>query len=404
MKIKFLLVCLYCISNLKAALSTGWLPEERELLASYDPELTDPYITSIRSHVSKVQYALPIKINNKMRRSFISTSFFESGKIPYLLGEESGDQEKRPLLVYLGGSFSKLFSPITKNFHKRFIRLGYRVLSFENFICDCSVSRSPKFPFFDLKTQGMAYYDAIKKVHSELYKMGKVNNDVILFGQSYGGFLGSIIYALDSEEKNPLFNKGLHVYSPPFDFVKTFKKLDLLLVEAKKDRAFGNVPSYLMTTFQVNKVTKDEEVTQRLKDKSLGVFADFGFKKKLERMLVSYHEKVKSLGFPEGWQAQRKFLTDLTFEESLSLIDSEGFRDLGLSQESKLSYWIFRAIKNGQDNIRILSSFDDVINESPNSKLRETNHFMILPSGGHFGYKRLLWFDKLLIKIFSLKV
>ena len=30
--------------------------------------------------------------------------------------------------------------------------------------------------------------------------------------------------------------------------------------------------------------------------------------------------------------------------------------------------------------------------------------FMILPSGGHFGYKRLLWFDKLLIKIFSLKV
>ena len=79
-------------------------------------------------------------------------------------------------------------------------------------------------------------------------------------------------------------------------------------------------------------------------------------------MLVSYHEKVKSLGFPEGWQAQRKFLTDLTFEESLSLIDSEGFRDLGLSQESKLSYWIFRAIKNGQDNIRILSSFDDVIN------------------------------------------
>ena len=123
-----------------------------------------------------------------MRRSFISTSFFESGKIPYLLGEESGDQEKRPLLVYLGGSFSKLFSPITKNFHKRFIRLGYRVLSFENFICDCSVSRSPNFPFFDLKTQGMAYYDAIKKVHSELHKKGKVNNDVILFGQSMGVF------------------------------------------------------------------------------------------------------------------------------------------------------------------------------------------------------------------------
>ena len=110
---------------------------------------------------------------NNFRKYFISTSYFQSGKIPYLLGEEYGDQQKRPLLVYIGGSFSKLFSNITKNFHKRFIRLGYRVISFENFICDCSISRSPQFPFFDLKTQGMAYYDAIRKVHAELLAQGK---------------------------------------------------------------------------------------------------------------------------------------------------------------------------------------------------------------------------------------
>ena len=401
MKIKFLLVCLYILFSLRFALSSGWLPQERELLESYNPDLTDPYITSIKSHISKVQYEFPIKDNNKIRKYFVSTSYFEKGTIPYLLGEENEDKEKRPLLVYLGGSFSKLFSPITKNFHKRFIRLGYRVISFENFICDCSVSRSPNIPFFDLEAQGKAYYDAIKNIHSDLFEKGKVNRDVILFGQSYGGFLGSIIYALDSEEKVPLFNKGLQVYSPPFDFVRTFEKLDLLLDEAKKDKTFGNIPSYLMTTFQINKLEKDEEVTQRLKKKSVGVFADYGFKKKLEKMLLAYNGNVKSLGFPEGRLAKRKLLSELSFNESLNLIDPKGHEKLRRGQKRKLSYWVFKAIKNGQNDIRILSSADDVINDEVNPKLRGTNYLIMLPSGGHFGYKRLLWFDRFLIKVYG---
>tara|TARA_Y100001954_G_scaffold107298_1_gene116498 strand:+ start:5390 stop:6622 length:1233 start_codon:yes stop_codon:yes gene_type:complete len=401
MKIRFLLVCLFCIFNLNSTRASGWKAKERALLETYNPELTDPYITSIKSHISRVQYDQPIKQNNKIRKYFIPSSHFQTGEIPYLLGEEYGDQQKRPLLVYIGGSFSKLFSNITKNFHKRFIRLGYRVLSFENFICDCSISRSPQFPFFDLKTQGRVYYEAIKKVHQELVKQGKVNQNITLFGQSYGGFLGSIIYALDSAEKAPLFNKGLHVYSPPFDFVKTFEKLDSILDEAKKDKTFGNIPSYLMTSFQINRLEKNDQVGQRIKEKSLGVFADFGFKMKLERMLLSYNSSVKSLGLPEGRAETRKFLEGLTFQDALGLIDSKGFKDLRSSQERKLSYWIFRAIENGRKDIRILSSIDDMINEEVNSKLLATNHLMMLPSGGHFGYKRLLWFDKLLIEVYG---
>ena len=404
MKIRFLLVFLFCIFNLKFALSSGWAPQERKLLETYNPELTDPYITSIKSQISKVQYDHPIKENNKIRKHFIPSSYFKSGKIPYLLGEEYGDQQKRPLLVYIGGSFSKLFSNITKNFHKRFIRLGYRVISFENFICDCSISRSPQFPFFDLKTQGMAYYDAIKKIQVELQEQGKVNQNVVLFGQSYGGFLGSIIYALDSSEKGSVFNKGLHVYSPPFDFVKTFEKLDLILDEAKKDKTFGNIPSYLMTTLKINRLNKDDQIGQRLREKSLGVFADFGFKKKLERMLLSYNTSVKSLNFPEGRVETRKLLTSLTFKDALTLIDPKGFERLRLSQERKLSYWVFNAIKNGKSNIRILSSVDDVINHEVNPELLASNHLMMLPSGGHFGYKRLLWFDRLLIKVYGQEV
>ena len=402
MKIRFLLVCLFCILNSNSSHGSGWAPQERSLLEAYNPELTDPYITSIKSNISRVQYDKPVKQNNKIRKYFIPSPYFQTGEIPYLLGEEHGDRQKRPLLVYVGGSFSKLFSNITKNFHKRFIRLGYRVISFENFICDCSISRSPQFPFFDLKTQGRVYYEAIKKIHGELLKKGKVNHHITLFGQSYGGFLSSIIYAIDSAEDIPFFNKGLHVYSPPFDFVKTFEKLDLILDEAKKDKSFGNIPSYLMTSLQINRLEKNDEVGQRLKEKSLGVFADFGFKKKLERMLISYDRSVKSLGLPEGRIETRTFLEGLTFQEALNLIDSEGFQGLKVSQERKLSHWVFKAIKNGRKDIRILSSVDDVINEEVSPELRKTNHLMMLPSGGHFGYKRLLWFDKLLIKTFGL--
>lgn len=148
MKIPLFLLGLCCLFHLKPVFGSGWLPEERKLLESYRPPITDPIITSIKSNIAKVQLDLPIKRTNKIRKHFIQTPYFKSGKIPYLLGEEKGDQQKRPLLVYLGGSFSKLFSPITKNFHKRFIRLGYRVISFENFICDCSVKRSPSISYF----------------------------------------------------------------------------------------------------------------------------------------------------------------------------------------------------------------------------------------------------------------
>ena len=122
---------------------------------------------------------------------------------------------------------------------------------------------------------------------------------------------------------------------------------------------------------------------------------------KLERMLLSYNSSVKSLGLPEGRAETRKFLEGLTFQDALGLIDSKGFKDLRSSQERKLSYWIFRAIENGRKDIRILSSIDDMINEEVNSKLLATNHLMMLPSGGHFGYKRLLWFDKLLIEVYG---
>ena len=401
MKIRFFVVCLYCLFYFKPAFASGWHPEERKLLKTYHPPITDPIITSIKSNIAKIQFDRPVKEANKIRKHYIQTPHFKNGKIPYLLGEESGDQQKRPLLVYLGGSFSKLFSPITKNFHKRFIRLGYKVVSFENFICDCSVKRSPQFPFFDFKFQGMVYYEAIKEIHSDLLKKGKITDDIVLLGQSYGGFLGSIIFALDSEQKIPLFNRGLQAYSPPFDFVGTFEKLDHLLKEAKKDETFGNVPSYLMTAIQINRVEEDKDVTQRLKEKSLGVFIDFGLKKKLERTLIAFNDRVKSIELPEEIVARKRFLKELTFEEGLSLIDSKGYENLKLSQERYLSHWIFKAIENGQSNIRVLSSADDVINGALNPKLLNTNHLMLLPSGGHLGYKRLMWFDRLLIKVHS---
>ena len=377
------------------------MPYERELLKSYNPSITDPYILSIKSQISKVKYKLPIKKNNKIRKHFISTSHFKAGKIPYLLGEEKGDKQRRPLLVFIPGSFSKLFSTITKNFHKRFIRLGYKVFSFENFLCDCLISRGPEFSFFDARAQGKAYYEAIKNIHSDLYEKGKVSDEVILFGQSYGGFLGSVIYALDSKKDKPLFNKGLHVYSPPFDFTRAFEKLDNLLYEAQKDKTFGNIPSYLLTALQIKNIDKEAEITERLREKSLGVFADYGFKSYLKKMLIAYHEDVNRLEIPETLSRKKEFYEKLTFQKAFSLIDLEGLKNFRSSQERKLSYWIFQAIKNGQDDIRILSAEDDVINDSIDSKLIETPYLMVLPTGGHFGYKRLLWFDKLLIKVYG---
>ena len=80
MKIKFLLVCLFCIFNLRFALGSGWAPQERALLETYSPELTDPYITSIKSQISRVQYDQPIKKTIRLENTLFLAPILKVGK------------------------------------------------------------------------------------------------------------------------------------------------------------------------------------------------------------------------------------------------------------------------------------------------------------------------------------
>ena len=100
--------------------------------------------------------------------------------------------------------------------------------------------------------------------------------------------------------------------------------------------------------------------------------------------------------------------------EILILIISDGFTcftDLykvkgAFKKDEKkyLSYWIKKAIQKGRDDIRILSSLDDMINDRVDPDLANGPYMMTIPHGGHFGYRQMAWFDELLIKSFGLNL
>ena len=83
-------------------------------------------------------------------------------------------------------------------------------------------------------------------------------------------------------------------------------------------------------------------------------------------------------------------------------MDSKAFKILKEVRKSYLSIGLKRLLKKGRDNIRVLTSLDDMINDEVDPELVNSPHMLIIPNGGHFGYRQMPWFDKLFIK--SLKL
>jgi hypothetical protein len=44
-----------------------------------------------------------------------------------------------------------------------------------------------------------------------------------------------------------------------------------------------------------------------------------------------------------------------------------------------------------------------MINDGIDPILRGSSYMMMIPTGGHFGYRQSLWFDQLLVKVFEKK-
>ena len=93
---------------------------------------------------------------------------------------------------------------------------------------------------------------------------------------------------------------------------------------------------------------------------------------------------------------------NLSFAEAFHIVDEVAFDNFKNSQERKISYWIKKAIQKGRDNIRILSSDDDMINTKVDTDLIDTPYLLTIPHGGHFGYRQMAWFDELLIRSLTL--
>ena len=230
-----------------------------------------------------------------------------------------------------------------------------------------------------------------------------------LLGQSYGGFLASVMFNLDEKVqdqkkgKAPFFNGGLHVYSPPFNFIRSIELFDEILSEAKKEKSFGNIPNYVVTHFRVGQINKESDISPKLKRTTLPLFIDFGFKSYMDKTLEEL-ERLKSDTFlPKNRKARKAFLKNLTFEEGFRLIDEEGFNRFRESEKRYLFYWVKKAIEKGRGPIRILSSHDDMINDEVDGELMGRPQMLTIPTGGHFGYRQTAWFDQLLIKSFQLK-
>lgn len=304
------------------------------------------------------------------------------------------------------GTFSKVFSQMTKDFHLRLVRIGYRVISFENIFYYKAIKREPLFNLFNIEIQAKAYLDAVQKIHLKLFKQGKVNDQVTLIGQSYGGFLASAMFSLDDEvsegQDSVFFNGGLHVYSPPFDFSKSIEIFDKMLFKAKKDKGFGSLTKYLLTYMELGKIDDEAEITESLRKKALPLFIDYGFRIYIDDALESINDLKGGKLLPKARKERAEFLKNLSFAEAFHIVDEVAFDNFKNSQERKISYWIKKAIQKGRDNIRILSSDDDMINTKVDTDLIDTPYLLTIPHGGHFGYRQMAWFDELLIRSLTL--
>jgi hypothetical protein len=297
-----------------------------------------------------------------------------------------------PLVIFLPGMFNEVDDSQNKRFMLSLSKRGHHVAVLPNPLSVDYITAKPNYKPGDYLKEAKTLYRAIKRIVLSYKMRGILKQDQVqLLGVSYGALMSSIITVLDSNDAN-IINGGTTLISPPLNFKKALERLDSY-IEDTSDKFSGmywsgKLYKFLRVCFSSGFKKRDEWA------KGMTIYS--GFQEYLVNSIKAWR-KVNGLKEDLPYQ-NPKWERTFKFEHYLDWYASDVKAKLDLP-EAELQYWVNQARTNGKP-VRVLAAVDDWLNVPEEWQDFYEDQVIILPNGGHYGFRKLQWFEKFLTLAF----
>jgi hypothetical protein len=379
--------------------ASSWKTKVFDSTSEFDFPFDNGHMATLQGSCHKPKYKKR-ELPGKRVTYKISISEFSKKEIKIqgvLQRDEKKNFIKAPVAFYIPGAFSNIDISQTRRFMHDLGNMGYHVLVFPNPWGTDFIKTRVNKPIGDVHFEGQAMFSLIKRAYGILNEMDITTDKSRLIGVSYGGFVTSVVSALNIEENNPLRLVDSTIISPPLLLPKTLNNLDKL-VEDNRETIHLNLISLYSRYLKYCKLENDFHASEKELQQVEGLVIRGGFYDSLIGSVGKYNKIFKLKLIPDFFygvlsKKYRRWKKSFNFQ---SYFDEFAPKNLDVlkSQYGSLYYWKNRAASAGYDNFRVLLAQNDFLNNPED--IISTPDTMVLHTGGHYGFRHLKWFDKFL--------
>lgn len=302
------------------------------------------------------------------------------------------DHHRAPVVFYLPGIFQDSCNASTYQAVRLLLQAGNHVVFVPNPLTKEYRQREPvaaPAQFIQEAEVILAFMQSFKAAWSERIQ------SLHLAGASYGGFLASIVAALDAQREDTVLDGQTTILFPPLHMTSSVALLDNLISSALAPRWIMRPRHLVGLSFH-----------QMLIDL-------------VERIQAQYHlDRAARAGvraYPSRVQQKLEAFdgTNRTHREAVNfknlLHDYIGVRlEFYQRPESHLSYWLNQAYIHGNTRLRVLLTKDDWLNEQSElvrlpDWLQNNGNLLIRSHGGHAGFVAAPWFAQFVSQSMNLR-
>jgi len=388
----------------------GWNGAALDFQRRYDFEVGDGYLSTVWGSCHSPNPSWNKMVTKVTNWNVVSDDLFYR-TLPTkmaLLRDDRGRVKKAPVIFFIPGAFTNLDEKMPKHFVDRFTRLGYHTFVVPNPWGTQYVSRKPRTITGHIEAEANVLYGVFKRAHEYLVSKGYTNGEFHIAGVSYGAFLSAMISGIAaSDPERTLSFKSTTIISPPLNLGESLNNLDSVLDETV-DYTSMWFPRLAKKYLSICRVDVDDVGKYSKKD-AMGLAASQGFHVNLINSLRLY-DKLWDLDSIPGnfWgklsRKYRSWRKSMSFSRYFRVYNKAAGK-LADGPKGEITYWIEMARENSDTNIQVLMAQDDFLNSNRAKGLIESkllsDELIELPTGGHFGFRALPWFDHFLEKAFK---
>ena len=302
--------------------------------------------------------------------------------------------QKSKLLFYLAGLFDPGESGNTKGIISEYIDLGYHVAVISNPLSIDFMGAVPTYEIGNVKSEAKAVFKVIEKVIKEMEGRNLlIDDEVHLSGISHGAFISSIIAAMDSNSKRPMITGNVTIFSPPYDLLKSARYLDLASAESKEDSDIGII-KLIKKVWSLLRIDAGDDIKEEQAGYAKAIVSNVVFKKSLIETLEKYDEATGKLQIPRMEDAYEQWVDDMNFMRFYREYVPKAYKELK-NGDAKIAKWFEIYHQNTGNNIRVVTSQDDFLNDPMDWNSLDPGQAIVLGHGGHMGFMaQKKWFKK----------